>query len=389
VLAKGPEAAVFGRDERSGQLGPSVWRYRPRFRVVVLTVLLCGLTLLGAVGGRARSAGRQGVSPPCGWHTTPLPSAVGLGSDVTSISQPPRGGPWAIDSLNGVILHWDGGRWVTVSSPGSPDSVLALSNTDVWFGGGSLVQGLDIEHWNGRSISAVSNDATGGDFGLLAGTQANSVWLLSYTDEDTFLARWNGSTWSQARPPKLAGNPAQSIAARGESDVWVVGGWYPPAVLAHWDGSGWHLNKSRIFTQAGLAAVLDLGPRNVWGVGASKILHFDGTRWKVTPGPALAGSYFGPEVAGLRHGPIYAAGAGGNRKALLLQWTGNRWVRVATPPLQGSSEFDALAVGRDGEVWAGGETYRESHGNDTHDRAFIEHCVPPAQTGGDAGRGGY
>lgn len=378
----GESSGLLARPPRTRLLASPVRRCKLRLRLPIAAIVLSGLTLAGVVSGCARPSEAAGSWQACRWHITPLPRAASFGGDITLISQPPHGRPWAIsDSNANPLLRWTGTRWVVVPNRSGYDSVLGLSSRDVWLSGGT-----ETDHWDGRRFSTVPNRVPGGDFGFLAGSRANSIWLMTYSDEDTWVAHWNGSSWSNVESPDLARNPAQTIAARGDRDVWIVAGWYPPAVLAHWDGSSWHLNTSKILTRAALSAVLDLGPHDVWAVGGARILHFDGRKWRVTPGPALAGSYDGPEIAGLRHGPLYAAGASRNNKALLLRWTRKRWVRVATPPLSGSSEFAELAVGSRGDVWAGGQTYRQAHGSpyQHHVRALIEHCVPRGRRHGRA-----
>jgi hypothetical protein len=112
-------------------------------------------------------------------------------------------------------------------------------------------------------------------------------------------------------------------------------------------------------------------------VGFREIDHFDGRKWLVTPGPPPNPQGVNPQIAiaGLRHGPLYAAGSTANSEALVLRWTRNRWIRVRTPLPKAPSLFQTLAVRRDGDVWAGGFTYSGSQGINSHDRPLIEHYV--------------
>jgi hypothetical protein len=275
-------------------------------------------------------------------------------------------------------------RWEAVPNPEPPAdlvTVLAISSTDAWFAGNyNGDAGMVVEHWDGRVISVVS---TPNDFNVeqLAGTRPDSIWLLGWVDEYAYLEHWNGSTWSDAKPPRLGLNAAwQSISARGMKDVWAVGYEDTDAntgIVGHWDGSRWHYTTNGIFARGGapLLSVLDLGPRNVWAMGTIQADHFNGSRWRVTPGPAPGpDGYFEPNgIAGLRHGPIYTVGTSRRSKALVQRWTGSRWVRVSTPLPKGKFNLEALAVGSDGGAWAGGYTWRNLK---VPSQPLIERYVP-------------
>src|SRR5207302_6295018 len=87
------------------------------------------------------------------------------------------------------------------------------------------------------------------------------------------------------------------------------GGYYSGDGIAHWNGSHWHYVKAPIFRgprSSEIDGVLDLGPRDVWTVRDKDIDHYDGRKWRVTPGPAPAKGIPGhAAIAGLRQGRLY------------------------------------------------------------------------------------
>lgn len=318
--------------------------------------LLSGLISVETACGSIPKATAVPSPSVCGWYIAHTPKAS-ANADIGSISQPPRGGAWALAELDleSLILHWDGARWTVVRQPRTGVllvTVLALSRTDVWFAGnvGGEDGDLVIEHWNGRGISVVPNHQRYGinwdpqwDFNVqqLAGTRANSIWLLGYYNEDTYLEHWNGSRWSQAEPPYLNGGGWEAISARAKKDVWVVGDSDSGAgKIAHWNGSNWHYIKNPIFRHNSLLfGVLDLGPGDVWiNTGNGGLDHFDGRTWRVTPLPRSKreGRAEVGAISRLRHGPLYAGGTGGAAPRR-YSFGGSGLAGSASPPVYRSS----------------------------------------------------
>src|SRR3954469_23663743 len=117
-----------------------------------------------------------------------------------------------------------------------------------------------------------------------------------------------GASWQSVPSPSLWPNKStfKGIAAAAPNDVWVVGSVQPPmrdaaALIEHWDGKEWsQVPAPKLYPATDLAAVVALGPHNVWvvgqwathdmtGIGLAKIvtliLHWDGATWSVVPSP--------------------------------------------------------------------------------------------------------
>jgi hypothetical protein len=225
------------------------------------------------------------------------------------------------DQGKSLILHWSGGQWEVVPHPdpaSALQAVLAVSKTDVWFA--AQDNGL-TERWNGRHVTIVPG-VVNGQVQELTGTQPDSIWLLSYSNEQAHLAHWNGSKWSQAEAPvKGRGAGWQDISARSKKDLWAVGDSGTNANtgnVAHWDGYRWHYIKDPIYRRpnSGLDDVLDLGPRDVWTVNYREADHFDGQKWTITPGPAPnpTGLYSHTAIAGVPQGAVYALARAGTSR---------------------------------------------------------------------------
>ncbi len=254
-----------------------------------------------------------------------------------------------------LVEHWNGTQWALVpggeglsgdtipnyalSNAGVLDSIVALSDTDVW------VVGLDagyyphIAHWNGESWQVVAN-ATGSGGALqlpiveynssLSAASASAsapsaehpIWVAGTTSpcgqcagEAPLILVGSGKHWvpslaGQLPPDSTGASPSQvrlqAVEALSPSDVWVVGlyqgsGTTPSrGFTAQWDGTRWHiLPTAQKQTAEDLASVTAVSTTDLWAVGARSnndslssgdgsytlIEHWNGTQWTVVPSP--------------------------------------------------------------------------------------------------------
>src|SRR5207244_3460984 len=97
---------------------------------------------------------------------------------------------------------------------------------------------------------------------------------------------------------------------------------------------------------------------DIWAVGYSSILHWDGTSWAVVPSPNV-GILFG--VAAVSANDVWAVGyyhRSGIAQALTLveHWDGSRWSVVPSPNVDTTDNilFGVAAVSAN-DVWAVGD----------------------------------
>ncbi len=191
-----------------------------------------------------------------GWHVASLPRTVSLPVSAASAVSPADiwvtigfGGQQAFPASGngGALLHWNGRRWQHVALPaaladeGDPTSVVAVSDHEVWVGGGA------------------SNSKPGGMTGLSA--------------------RWDGRAWHTSRLPQPA-SPARcvltSILPAGRAglralDLCFVDG-SPGMNSQFWDLAGGRWSGPAGPRLTGRAPVLlsmsQAGPRGtVWAAG--------------------------------------------------------------------------------------------------------------------------
>src|SRR5215472_255716 len=140
---------------------------------------------------------------------------------ITAASAPSPTDIWAVTSLGGAVLHWNGAKWATAPrgnwKAGSRfTGVMALSPTDVW------VFGTSGRHHPGagtfQADRAGHHDAWG--IGNAGGT-ANA------------LLHFNGTSWRRVKPPALAGFRYTHMLALSPADVWVAGSLRGAPKLGH------------------------------------------------------------------------------------------------------------------------------------------------------------
>jgi hypothetical protein len=193
---------------------------------------------------------------------------------------------------DGVLLHYNGNAWSTMVGPGVGMGGRELSFFSVWgtsgsnvFAGGSTFDFEDIgviAQYDGTTWSSVTLAETAGrSFLDIYGTSATDVWAVGYADfvefpADGILAHFDGLTWSD-RFLGPEGFTFSGVWASGPDDVFLVGSGNDGAGIHHWDGQTW--TAMSIPPVQGLRDVWGTSPTDVYAVGVSTILHYDGTSW--------------------------------------------------------------------------------------------------------------
>ena len=183
--------------------------------------------------------------------------------------------------------------WTHTTSPntGTGDNnltgVAATSAGDAWAVGyaffGVSTKTL-AEHWNGKSWRIIKspNTGTGDEFkGIYTVSPTNACKAVgSYFDQHgcgrNLIEHWNGKSWSAIKSPNLGARSNELTSIRGNSanDIWAVGDAvtsYPIAktVILHWNGMHWRMVSSPSVPAEPnfLAGVRPLSPAQAWAVG--------------------------------------------------------------------------------------------------------------------------
>ena len=323
-------AATTGGSARTRRPRPIAWAVGEQYEGLIAPG---NPLVLRSVGGR--------------WIRVPLPGVRWQGS-LTGVAAVSPTDAWAIGtdvSGNPHILHGSRGIWSDVPFPGRTtagvalDAIAAAPGVNPWV----AVDGPNVPvllHWTGSRWA--SQAAPPGDTGLTALTvhSATDVWAAGYAPDPAnayewlvAVSHWNGSAWTTLSTAGTDQWDVASIVAAGPHDVWISGGvWpFPPflgelpgPLLAHWNGRSW--------TQASLPLTLAFLPsltaapsgQPAWasaepyllpaGVtvprGSAVFLHYNGSAWTLSFGPATTPEPENPET--------YLAAVPGTRETLAV-----------------------------------------------------------------------
>jgi len=125
------------------------------------------------------------------------------------------------DPVPSVMLHWDGGEWTAIPSPGPYELGLAtaVGPSDVWVSSGKL-----LHHWNGRRWTTVNPPIKNLYIDGLDNTNG-VIWIAGTDRKDReIVARYDGSAWTQAAlPAATLGADYRGVSAISERVAWAIG----------------------------------------------------------------------------------------------------------------------------------------------------------------------
>lgn len=268
--------SAFGRLEKVTPSTITTLSYQPALRDVVMTASNSAV----AVGWNMFLSRWDGTkwtvdAPPSG--TPSVRILQGVWSDGPSNA-------WAVGNSS-TIVRWGGTAWSLVSDVAKP--VASSDNYNaVWGVGGDvwIVGDNSILHCKSAASCTVENSG-GGALYSVWGTSSSNLFAVGAAGR---ILRYNGTSWSAMSSP--TGRPLARVAGSGASDVWAVG----DSVLVRFDGTQWReipftgdLLSARARVPAGfLQNVFQVG---LWvrsskeaylGGDAGIIVRWDGTRWQ-------------------------------------------------------------------------------------------------------------
>jgi hypothetical protein len=336
----------------------------------------------------ARAAAAVQASPAAvtcrPWKFHPPPTLAS--SIFSAVSGVASNDVWAVGTNGGLaplIEHWDGTTWTDAPQPlpsGDLFGVAAIATNDVWAVGYESIDVALIEHWDGSSWSVVPSPQPGASQNQLtavAAVSSTDIWAAGrYSAPNGSIQplyeHWNGSAWSQVKPPsqtKTRGGVIQGLGTIASNDVWAVGlssaGGFNTAPLAeHWDGGQWRFVPTASMSTGvnQFKAVYGAATDDVWAVGTTLdggfTQHWDGVHWQLTQ--SSADLLWG--VSGTAANDVWAVGFSSGPNPYSEHWDRSVWADTPTPNPDQSTQLVAVDALSSTDIWAVGSYFPPSSG---------------------------
>jgi len=257
--------------------GTSIVSYSPALRGVSMPAT----TTAFVVGGNYLLARWNGArwtvdAPPAGTPTNLM--LQGVWSDAANNA-------WAVGQSS-AIAHWDGTQWTFVSDARRPVASPADNYNAVWGSGGnvwiagdaSIIRCKPSSPTAGAAISCAADPVSGqGPFYAIWGTSPTNAFAVGANGH---IVHFDGTSWSSMPSPTTGRLGA--IGGTGPSDVWAVG----DTVALHYDGAKWS------------AATRSLFGDQYFGAYSQSSLSFQTALWIIDPTEAYVGTAFGEILRG-------------------------------------------------------------------------------------------
>ncbi|TLS44516.1 hypothetical protein FE633_19600 [Streptomyces montanus] len=207
----------------------------------------------------------------------------------------------------------------------------------------------------------------------------DDIWVAGATEgtSDGFLLRYDGKRWQRQPMPTTLGESVHEprLDPLGSGEVLLTAGRPDQSAsrMAHWDGTRWSA-VPELPDGRPVADLKAFSADDIWVLSRdSRILHWDGTRWTTSALPATAASLDGSAsddlwAVGYRDGESEESGHETAQPAA-LHWDGRAWTVTPTPeyrfpdpvPPEPTATLDEVLVLAKDDVRAYG-THTFNHG---------------------------
>lgn len=265
-----------GRLEKVTSSGVTLLSYQPTVRDAIMTSASSAFV----VGGNLFLARWDGAKwtvdkPPAG--IAPFRLLQGIWSDGPSNA-------WAVGTA-GTILRYTGSAWTVVSDSSAPAVTASEHYNDVWGSASDVWIAGDagITRCKTSGAGCAREYQAAGMYGIW-GSSASNIFAVGSGGK---IARFNGTAWSPMSSP--TSRLLVRLSGTSASDVWAVG----DSVLIHYDGAQWSDVKlsdnagfMRSRSPAGFSQLFQIGlwargPKEVYlGSEYGMIARWDGTEWR-------------------------------------------------------------------------------------------------------------
>jgi hypothetical protein len=236
-------------------------------------------------------------------------------------------------------------------------------------------------------VASPSPHVYGDIFNAVSARTASDVWAVggaaSATNNATFAARWNGTTWKEYTTPnpvanchdgnfQWTGNRLNGVVAISGSNAWAVGTscYQMKTLVERWDGTKWSIVPSPSFKTGGdgivnvLNGVAAVSASNIWAVGThtasngayqTLVEHWNGSAWSVVPSPNPSPtSNVLTAVAASGASDVWAVGYSVLGSTLIEHWNGTSWSVVPSAALPNGSVLYGVRAISPANAWAVG-----------------------------------
>jgi hypothetical protein len=303
---------------------------------------------------------------------------------------------WAVGSRDAagkpLVEHWNGHKWSIVASPGKGsgaelNDVAAIGPNNVWAvgyyipTGGGHIRTL-IEHWNGNKwVIVTSPNPLSNKDNFLKGVDAVSgsdIWAVGSNGRPgnkTLILHWNGTKWVAVPGAPLGnGGDLNDVSVISHANVVAVGHsgitGSSQALIERYDGHSWDKEAvSGTVAGADLIGVSTPGAKAQWAAGTrtgtaalqTLTVRNTGTGWSVVASPNVGTNKinFFNDVSAVSAGNAWAVGErdGSNfvRRTLVAHFEGGTWHVVASPNAgAGNNRLFGVATPSGTNVWGVG-----------------------------------
>ncbi|MCA0447253.1 MAG: carboxypeptidase regulatory-like domain-containing protein [Bacteroidetes bacterium] len=186
-------------------------------------------------------------------------AGVGSGSNEVSASTQKQLGTWVATTTIPNVSY----SYLT------PNSLFALSETDVWF-----VFSNEIWHYNGTSWSK-NFTITGGSLGSVWAINSNLVYAIGSSGT---IYKYNGVTWSKVTTTVIGTSNLYDMVATSDKDIWVSG----YSAFFHFDGTTW----TKFSVSASYIVDMDIiSSDNIWATdNGGTIFKYNSVGWALIEG---------------------------------------------------------------------------------------------------------